>query len=132
MKGYFTNIEKATKENTDYRRVLYTTKNSQLVLMCVMPGDEIGEEVHHDRDQFLRIEEGQGKAILDGVEHDVKEDDAIIVPAGTLHNFINTGTVALKLYTVYAPPEHKHDTLQKTKADEQAQEDDHFDGVTSE
>jgi len=100
--------------------------------MRVMPGDEIGEEVHHDRDQFLRIEEGQGKAILDGVEHDVKEDDAIIVPAGTLHNFINTGTVALKLYTVYAPPEHKHDTLQKTKADEQAQEDDHFDGVTSE
>ncbi len=128
MKGYITNIEKATKENTDYRRVLYTAKNSQLVLMCVMPGDEIGEEVHH-LDQFIRIEEGEGKAVLDGVEHSLVEDDAVVIPEGTRHNVINTGTTPLKLYSVYSPAEHKDGTVHKTKADEQ---EEHFDGVLSE
>ncbi|HFC11049.1 MAG TPA: cupin domain-containing protein [Candidatus Kaiserbacteria bacterium] len=130
MKGYITNIEKVTKENTDYRRVLYTTKNTQLVLMCVMPGDEIGEEVHH-LDQFIRIEEGEGKAVLDGVEHPLNTDDAMVVPEGLRHNVINTGTIPLKLYSVYAPPEHKFDTVNPTKADE-GEVEDHFDGTTSE
>ena len=128
MKGYITNIEQATKDNTDYRRVLYTSKHSQLVLMCVMPGDEIGTEVHH-LDQFIRIEEGQAKVVLDGVEHEVGADDAIVIPEGTEHNVISTGDVPLKLYTVYSPPEHKDGTVHPTKADEK---EEHFDGVTTE
>ncbi|MDO8742195.1 MAG: cupin domain-containing protein [bacterium] len=128
MKGYLINIERATKENTDYRRVLYTAKHSQLVLMNLRPGEEIGEEVHH-LDQFIRFEEGEGKAILDGVEHPVKADDALIIPEGTRHNVINTGLVSLKLYTVYSPPEHKDGVMQETKADERSE---HFDGTTTE
>ncbi|MHB0865614.1 MAG: cupin domain-containing protein [Minisyncoccota bacterium] len=128
MKGYLTNIEKATKENTDYRRVLYTAKHSQLVLMSLAPGDEIGEEVHH-LDQFIRFEAGQGSVILDGVTHDVGEDDAVVIPEGTRHNVINTGTDDLKLYTVYSPPEHKDGLVEATKADEH---EEHFDGVTTE
>lgn len=128
MKGYITNIEKATLENTDYRRVLYTAKNSQLVLMCVMPGDEIGEEVHH-LDQFIRIEEGEGKVIFDGVEHPVFAEYAFVIPQGTRHNVINTGAIPLKLYSVYSPPNHKDGTVHKTKADE---DEEHFDGVTTE
>jgi mannose-6-phosphate isomerase-like protein (cupin superfamily) len=128
MKGYLTNIEKTTKENTDYRRVLYTAKNSQLVLMNLRPGEEIGEEVHH-LDQFIRFEEGEGKVILDGVSHTVKADDAVVIPQGTRHNVINIGSGSLKLYSIYSPPEHKDGTVHKTKADAA---EDHFDGKTSE
>ena len=118
MKGYITNIEKATEENTDYRRVLYTAKNNQLVLMCLKPGDEIGEETH-DLDQFIRFEEGAGMVVLDGVEHAVADDDAVVIPQGTRHNVINTGSEDLKLYSVYSPPEHRDGVVHPTKADEQ-------------
>ena len=128
MKGYITNIEKDTLENTDYRRVLYTAKNSQLVLMNIQPGDEIGKEVH-ELDQFIRIEQGSGKVILDGVETAVEDDFAIVIPAGTEHNVINTGETEMKLYTVYSPPEHKDGIVEHTKADEV---EEHFDGKTTE
>jgi len=128
MKGYITHIEEATRENTDYRRVVYTAKHSQLVLMSIAPGGEIGEEVHH-LDQFFRFEEGQGKVVIDGVEHDVKDGDAVVVPEGARHNVINDGLTALKLYTLYSPPNHKDGTTQATKADEFEEE---FDGVTTE
>lgn len=128
MKGYIANIEKETLENTDYRRVLYTAKNSQLVLMNIQPGDEIGEETH-DLDQFLRIEQGKAKVILDGVEHEIEDDFAVVVPAGTKHNFINIGETELKLYSIYSPPEHKDGIVEPTKADEF---EEHFDGVTTE
>ncbi|MEK7631057.1 MAG: cupin domain-containing protein [Patescibacteria group bacterium] len=128
MKGYKINIEKATLENTDYRRVLYTAHHSQLVLMCLQAGEEIGEEVH-ELDQFIRFEEGSGKVILDGVEHAVEGDDAVIIPKGTRHNVINTGMGSLKLYSIYSPPEHKDGTVHHTKADER---EEHFDGKTTE
>ena len=132
MKGYITNIEETTKENNNFREVLYTGKNSQLVVMSIEPGDEIGEEVH-DLDQFIRIEQGEGKAILDGVEHEVKDDFAIVVPAGANHNIINTSEEKpLKLYTVYSPPEHKDKIIHETREDALNDEDDHFDGVTTE
>lgn len=128
MKGYVTNIEKETIKNTDYRRVLYTAKNSQLVLMNLLPGEEIGKETHH-LDQFLRFEEGLGKVILDDVEHDVSDGFSVIIPQGTRHNVINTGSINLKLYSLYSPPEHKDGTVHHTKADEK---EEHFDGVTTE
>ncbi len=128
MKGYILNIEAETLNNSDYRRVLYTAKNSQLVLMSIKPGDAIGEEVHH-LDQFIRIEGGSGKAVMDGEEHDLCTDHAIIVPAGMRHNVINTGDVELKLYTIYSPPEHKDGVVEETKADEI---EEHFDGKTTE
>ncbi|MFP4539743.1 MAG: cupin domain-containing protein [Candidatus Paceibacterota bacterium] len=129
MKGYIVDIEKETEENNDYRRVLYTAKNCQLVVMSIEPGDEIGEEVH-ELDQFIRIEEGKGKVILNKEEeHEIKDDWAVVIPAGVWHNVINTGDEPLKLYTIYAPPEHKDGVVQKTKADEY---EEHFDGVTTE
>jgi len=128
MEGYLTNIEKATLENIDYRRVLYTAKHSQLVLMCLLPGEEIGEEVHH-LDQFFRFEAGTGTAILKGIEYSVVAETAVIVPAGVVHNLINTGDVPLKLYSIYSPPNHKDGTVHKTKADET---EEHFDGATTE
>jgi mannose-6-phosphate isomerase-like protein (cupin superfamily) len=128
MKGYIANIEKQTLENTNYRKVLYTGKNSQLVLMSIEPGDEIGEETHH-LDQFIRLEQGRGRVVLDGVEHDVEDAWAFIIPAGTKHNVLNTGDVPLKLYSIYSPPEHKDGTVHATKADEK---EEHFDGVTTE
>jgi len=128
MKGYILNIEKETLDNEDYRRVLYTAKNSQLVLMCLQKGEEIGEETHH-LDQFIRIEAGSAKAVLDDVEHELNADFAVVVPAGTKHNIINTGDGELKLYTVYSPPEHKDGIIEKTKADEI---EEHFDGKTTE
>ena len=128
MKGYILNIEKETLSNSDYRRVLYTGKNSQLVLMSVKPGDEIGEEIH-THDQFIRFEEGKGHVIMDGVVHEVSADFAVIIPAGMKHNVINKGDVPLKLYSLYAPPEHKDGIVEHTKADEV---DEHFDGVTTE
>ncbi len=133
MKGYIIDLEKATLENTDYRRVLYTGKNSQLVLMCLKPAEEIGAEVHH-LDQFLRFEAGVGKAILDGVETEVRDGFSVTVPAGTKHNFINTSaTEDLKLYTVYSPPEHKDGTVRKTKSDADNPDNvEEFDGKTSE
>jgi len=128
MKGYVKNIEEETLNNTDYRRALYTAKNSQLVVMNIQPGDEIGMEVH-ELDQFIRIEQGSGKAILDDVEHALEDDFAVVIPAGMNHNIINTGTEEMKLYTIYSPPEHVKDVLQKTKADEY---DEHWDGKTTE
>ena len=128
MKGFITNIEKETLENTDYRRVLYTAKNSQLVLMCIKPGEEIGVEVH-ELDQFIRLEQGSATVVLNGESREVPADSAIIIPAGVEHNVVNTGTEALKLYSVYAPPEHKDQTVHATKADER---EEHFDGVTTE
>ncbi len=130
MNGYVTNIEKLSLENSDFRRVLYTAKNSQLVLMSIKVGDDIGEEIHH-LDQFLRIEHGVGKAVLDGVEHELEDGSAIVVPAGAKHNIINTGDVALKLYTVYSPPEHMDGIVRATKAEAMASEE-HFDGKTTE
>ena len=128
MPGDITNIEKATLENKDYRRVLYTAKNSQLVLMNLQPGEEIGEETH-TLDQFIRIEQGQAKVILDGKETEVQDDFAIVIPAGTKHNVINSGDNELKLYSIYSPPEHKDGTVHPTKADEK---EEHFDGQTTE
>ncbi len=131
MKGYVANIEQISLENQNFREVLYTAKNSQLVVMTLQPGEDIGKEVHH-LDQFIRIEAGQGKAVLDGVEHEIGDGYAIVVPAGTEHNIINVSeTEQLKLYTVYSPPEHKDGVVRATKADAEAIEE-HFDGQTTE
>lgn len=131
MKGFINNIEKLTLENEDFRRVLYTGKHSQLVLMSLKPGQEIGEEIHH-LDQFLRCEAGKGKAVIDGVEHDFTDGVAVVVPAGAKHNFINTSPDAdLKLYTIYSPPEHQDGVVRHTKEDALAQPEE-FDGKTTE
>jgi mannose-6-phosphate isomerase-like protein (cupin superfamily) len=131
MKGFVADIEELTEENTNFRRVLYTGKNLQLVLMAIEPGEEIGEEVHEDRDQFFRVEKGKGEVVIDGNRSKVKSDDAVIVPAGARHNIVNTGSKPLQLYTLYAPPEHRDGTVHATKADAEAMEE-HFDGKTSE
>jgi mannose-6-phosphate isomerase-like protein (cupin superfamily) len=133
MNGFVINLEKETLDNNDFRRVLYTGKNSQLVLMSLLPGEEIGMETHH-LDQFLRFEKGTGKAILDGVEHDISDGYAVVVPAGTQHNFINTSTSeVMKLYTVYSPPEHRDGVIRKTKAEaDDRQNAEEFDGKTTE
>lgn len=131
MKGYVVNIEDATKENENFRKVLYTSKNSQLVVMAIQPGEDIGAEVH-ELDQFIRLEQGKGKAVLDGVEHEIEDDWAVVIPAGTDHNIINTSDdEVMKLYSVYSPPEHKDGTVHTTKADAEANEE-HFDGNTTE
>jgi mannose-6-phosphate isomerase-like protein (cupin superfamily) len=133
MKGYVDDIQARTLENKDFRRVLYTGKNLQLVLMTIAPGDEIGEEVHEDRDQFFRIEEGEGEVVIDGQTHQIEDDDAIIVPAGARHNVRNPGDAPLKLYTIYGPPEHKDKVIHKDKAQaERDHDNDHWDGETSE
>lgn len=129
MKGYVANIEEAALANDYFREVLYTDERLQLVVMTLKPGEDIGMEVHH-LDQFLRIEAGEGKAILDGEEHSIKDGFAVIVPSGTNHNIINTGSSPMKIYTLYAPPNHKHGTIHKTKADAEADEE-HFDGKTA-
>ena len=131
MKGFVQNIEKLSLENELFRKVLYTAKNSQLVLMSLKVGEEIGVEVHQ-LDQFLRIEKGEGKAILDGVSHNISDGSAILVPAGAEHNIINTGTTPMKLYTVYAPPNHRDGIMHKTKTEAEADEGEHFDGKTTE
>lgn len=131
MKGYITNIEKETNENDDFRRVLYTTKRSQLVLMSLKPGEEIGAEVHEDHDQFFRVDSGSGKTVIDGVETEISDGFAVVVPAGANHNIVNTGDTDLKLYTIYSPPNHKDGTIHKTKAEADAA-DEHFDGETTE
>ena len=129
MKGYIDDIEKVTEDNGDYRRVLYTGKHLQLVLMALQPGEEIGEEVHEGHDQFFRFEAGNGELHIDGAVHAIGTDIGVIVPAGACHNVVNTGDAPLKLYTLYGPPEHRDDVLQPTKADER---EEHFDGVPSE
>jgi mannose-6-phosphate isomerase-like protein (cupin superfamily) len=132
-RGYCDDIEKATVENEDFRRVLYTGEHMQLVLMTLQPGDEIGEEVHPDRDQFFRIEEGEGAIDIDGRENRVEDDFAVIVPAGARHNVRNTGSGPLRLYTLYSPPEHKDQVVQATKADADARHhDEGWDGGTTE
>ena len=132
MKGFFINIEKDTLENENYRQVLYTSKHSQLVLMSLRPKEEIGMEVHPDNDQFFRIEKGQGECIIDGNEYKLEDGVAIVVPAGSQHNVINTSeTEELKLYTIYSPAHHKDGILRTTKKEAEENEAE-FDGVTSE
>lgn len=131
MNGYIANLEEQTLGNTYFRRVLYTGKHSQLVLMRLLPGEEIGEEVH-TLDQFFRFEAGTGKVVIDGTAHEVKDGSGVIVPAGAKHNVINTSADAdLKLYTIYSPAEHKDGTIRKTKT-EAIENEEHFDGITSE
>lgn len=132
MKGYVTNIEERTLENKYFREVLYTDENVQLVVMSLAPSEEIGEEVHQ-LDQFIRVEKGTGTAVLDGVEHALIDGSAVVVPQGTRHNIINSSsTEEMKLYTLYAPPNHKDGTIHKTKKEAEADEAEHFDGATSE
>lgn len=128
MRGWSANIETSTVDNTTFRTVLYTGESMQLTVMSIEPGAEIGLEVHHDRDQFLRVEQGSAKVVMGATEdkldetHELKDDWAVIVPAGTWHNVINTGKEALKLYSLYAPPEHPDGTVHKTKAEADAAE----------
>lgn len=121
MIGYVTNIEQDTLENEDYRRVLFTGKNTQLVLMTLQPGDEIGREVHEEHDQFIRVEAGAGSVELNREKHDLSDGSAVVIPAGVEHNVINTSSSeVLRLYTLYSPPEHPDGTVHRTKADEPA------------
>ena len=131
MKGFVEDIEELTENNDRFRRVLYTGKHLQLVLMALKPGEEIGEEVHADHDQFFRVEKGKGEVVIDGTRTKIKSDDAIIVPAGARHNVVNTGDKPLKLYTLYGPPEHRDGVVRATKAEAEASEE-HFDGKTTE
>jgi mannose-6-phosphate isomerase-like protein (cupin superfamily) len=132
MKGFCINIEDATLENGNYRKVLYTSKHSQLVLMSLKPRQEIGMEVHEENDQFFRFETGQGKCIIDGNEYEVSDGVAVVVPAGAQHNIINTSeTEDLKLYTIYSPAHHKDQIVRSTKEEAEANEAE-FDGVTTE
>ncbi len=131
MKGYVTNIETGAIENTNFRKVLYTDKKSQLVLMSLLPHEEIGEEIH-DVDQFLRVEMGRGTAILNNVPHLIENGSVILVPAGTKHNIINTESDPLKLYTLYMPPHHRDGVVHKTKAEAEADTHDEFNGKTTE
>jgi mannose-6-phosphate isomerase-like protein (cupin superfamily) len=128
-KGFSTTIEKDTLDNNLFRKVLYTGEHSQLVLMCLRPGEDIGMEVHNELDQFFRFEEGEGKVIVNDNEYAVEDGIAVIVPAGSMHNVVNTGSEDLKMYTIYSPPEHKDGTVHETKADA---EEEHFDGKTTE
>jgi mannose-6-phosphate isomerase-like protein (cupin superfamily) len=131
MNGYVIDLEKETLKNEDFRRVLYTAKNCQLVLMSLLPQEEIGMEMH-ELDQFIRFEKGNGLVVMDGDEHPVSDGYAVVIPAGTNHNVINMSeTETLKLYTVYSPPEHKDGVVRHTKEEALANEE-HFDGVTSE
>lgn len=131
MKGFVGDIESLTSGNADFRRVIYTGKELQLVLMTIPPGGEIGEEVHDDRDQFFRIEDGQGEVLIDGTWTKFGSDWAIVVPSGARHNVRNTGAEPLKLYTIYAPPEHADGTVHRSRADAE-RSDEHFDGRTTE
>lgn len=131
-KGFKGNIAKLTAENENFRRVLYTAEHSQLVLMSLLPGEEIGLEVHNAGDQFFRFEKGQGKVIIDEIEYEVTDGDAVIVPQGTRHNVINTSSSEnLNLYTLYSPPHHRDGIVRKTK-EEAASDAPEFDGVTTE
>jgi mannose-6-phosphate isomerase-like protein (cupin superfamily) len=132
MKGYFGQIEDLTQANTNFRQVLYTGKHSQLVLMSLLPGQEIGTETHTENDQFFRFESGMGKVIIDGNEYNVRDGSAIVVPAGAVHNVINVSpTDSLKLYTIYSPAHHKDQIVRATKEEAEANEAE-FDGQTTE
>jgi mannose-6-phosphate isomerase-like protein (cupin superfamily) len=132
MKGFSADIENSTLKNENYRKVLYTGKHSQLVLMCLKPKEEIGMEVHAENDQFFRFEQGQGKCIIDGHEYALKDGSAIVVPAGARHNIVNTSsTENLKLYTIYSPPHHKDGIVRSTKAEAESNEAE-FKGATTE
>ena len=130
MKGFVPDIEGLATRNDEFRKVLYTAKNCQLVVMSLKPREEIGAEVHK-LDQFFRVEQGSGEAILDGVRTEIRAGTAVIVPAGTNHNIINTGSVPLKLYTLYAPPNHRDGVVHHTRA-EAEKDNEHFDGKTTE
>ncbi len=130
MKGYVQNIETIATSNDDFRRVLHTARHCQLVVMALKPKEEIGAEVHQ-LDQFFRVEQGSGEAVLDGVRTAIQAGFAVVVPAGARHNIINTGTEPLKLYTIYAPPNHRDGVVHRTRADAEA-DTEHFDGKTSE
>lgn len=125
MSGYHIDLEKRTLENENYREVLFTTPRSQLVLMSLLPGEDIGLETHDEHDQFIRVEAGTGKALLDGAEYTLVDGSAIVIPAGTEHNVINIGEEPLKLYTIYTPPEHPDGTIHKDKAEADAYEAEH-------
>ena len=131
MKGYKGNIETATLNNSNFRKVIYTGKHLQLVLMSLKASEEIGEEIHLNNDQFFRFESGTGKCIIDGNIYQVKEGDVVVVPAGAKHNVINTGTALFKMYTIYGPPNHRNGTIRATKEAAEQQEE-KFDGKTSE
>lgn len=130
MKGYIRNIESLAIKNNEFRQVLYTAKNCQLVLMALKPKEDIGAEVHK-LDQFFRVEEGSGEAVLDGITTAISTGFAVLVPAGTRHNIINTGNVSMKLYTLYAPPNHRDGIIHHTLADANA-DNERFDGKTTE
>ena len=133
MKGFHANIETLTSDNRDFRRVLYTGKHMQLVLMTLQPGEEIGSEVHDGIDQFFRFEQGEGVVDIDGVENRVGDGSGVIVPSGARHNVRNTGSVPLRLYTLYGPPEHRDGVTQATKAEAEARHhEEEFDGTTTE
>jgi mannose-6-phosphate isomerase-like protein (cupin superfamily) len=129
MTGYLSDIETLTLENSDYRRVLYTGSHLQLVLMTLKVGQEIGSETHATHDQFFRIEEGHGEIAINGTTRKIKDGDAIIVPAGACHNLMNTGKMPLRLYTLYSPPNHRDQLVEKRKAEANAS-DEVFDGIT--
>ncbi|HPM38991.1 MAG TPA: cupin domain-containing protein [Candidatus Pacearchaeota archaeon] len=132
MKGYKDNIEKLTLENNNFRKVLYTGKNSQLVLMSLKPMEEIGAEVHEENDQFFRFEAGQGRVTIDGNVYDVADGDAVVVPAGSNHNVENVSSdEELKMYTIYSPAHHKDGIVRATKEEAEANEEE-FDGQTTE
>ena len=131
MKGYVINIEKASIDNDNFRKVLYTAPHSQLVLMSLLPGEDIGEETH-TLDQFFRVEKGIGKSVLNGVEYPIEDGSAIVIPAGVKHNIINTSTEEpMKLYTIYSPPNHRDGVIHSTKEEAEA-DSEHFDGKTTE
>lgn len=131
MKGFIADIEDRTEANKDFRRVLYTGPHMQLVLMALQPGEEIGEEIHEDTDQFFRVEEGSGEVLIDGRATPIASDVGIVIPAGAKHNIRNTGAKPLKMYTLYAPPNHEEGTVHHTKAEAEAA-DEHFTGQTTE
>ena len=131
MKGFVDNIQSRTEGNRKFRHVVYTGPHLQLVLMSLQPGEDIGEEVHEDTDQFFRVEQGRGTVLIDGIETPIESETAIVVPAGARHNVRNTGGTPMKLYTIYAPPHHADGTVQATKADAEAS-DEHFAGKTTE
>lgn len=132
MKGFNANIEKETLENDNFRKVLYTGKNSQLVLMSLLPNEDIGMEIHPDNDQFFRFEKGEGKCIIDGNEYILTDGYVVVIPAGAEHNIINTSSLeALKMYTIYSPAHHKDGIIRKTKQEAIDNEED-FDGKATE
>ena len=132
MKGFKSNIEKDTLKNKNFRKVLYSSVHSQLVLMTLRPKEEIGEETHPENDQFFRFEAGKGRVEIDGNKYTVKDGDAVIIPAGAKHNVINTSPIDdLKMYTIYSPAHHKDQIVRKTKEEAEANEEE-FDGKTTE